>query len=292
MKNNHLEIRTISLEKNLGFAGGYNEGLEQINAEYFIIVNSDIEVTKNWIPPLIEVLKNNNSISAIQPKILSLTNKDYFEYAGAAGGFIDLLAYPFCRGRVFNHVELDEKQYNTYSEIFWASGACMAIKSKDFNVVGGFDKDFFAHMEEIDLCWRLKNLGKHIFYTSESNVYHYGGGTLEYSSPKKTYLNYRNNLWMIHKNFKGKIPLLLFIVIRIFLDQISGLKLLLSGDLKGCLSIVKAHFSYIISIGELNFKRKQYSKLNFHDLKGYTNKSAIWNYFFLKRKTFSEIKGK
>ena len=168
----------------------------------------------------------------------------------------------------------------------------MAIKSEDFNVVGGFDKDFFAHMEEIDLCWRLKNLGKHIFYTSESTVYHYGGGTLEYSSPKKTYLNYRNNLWMIHKNFKGKIPLLLFIVIRIFLDQISGLKLLLSGDLKGCLSIVKAHFSYIISIGELNFKRKQYSKLNFHDLKGYTNKSAIWNYFFLKRKTFSEIKGK
>jgi hypothetical protein len=144
-------------------------------------------------------------------------------------------------------------------------------------------------MEEIDLCWRLKNLGKNIFYTSESTVYHFGGGTLKYSSPKKTYLNYRNNLWMIHKNYKGEIPLFLFLLIRILLDQISGFKLVLSGDLKGYLSIIKAHFSYLTSIGKMNDKRKQFSKLNFHELNGYSRKSTIWNYFFLRRKTFSEI---
>ena len=289
LKKNSPAIKTIPLEKNLGFAGGYNEGLKKINAEFFIIVNSDVEVTKNWISPLIKVLKNNENISAVQPKIKSYKNKDYFEYAGAAGGFIDLLAYPFCRGRVFDYTELDKKQYDTHREIFWASGACMAIKSRDFNDVGGFDKDFFAHMEEIDLCWRLKNLGKNIFYTSESTVYHFGGGTLKYSSPKKTYLNYRNNLWMIHKNFKGNTPLFLFVLIRILLDQISGIKLLLSGDRKGYLSIVKAHLSYLTSIGKMNVKRKQFSKLNFHKLKGYSNKSTIWNYFFLKKKTFLEM---
>ena len=289
LKKNSHAIKTIPLEKNLGFAGGYNEGLKKINAEFFIIVNSDVEVTKNWISPLIKVLKNNENISAVQPKIKSYKNKDYFEYAGAAGGFIDLLAYPFCRGRVFDYTELDKKQYDTHREIFWASGACMAIKSRDFNDIGGFDKDFFAHMEEIDLCWRLKNLGKNIFYTSESTVYHFGGGTLKYSSPKKTYLNYRNNLWMIHKNFKGNTPLFLFVLIRILLDQISGIKLLLSGDIKGYLSIVKAHLSYLTSIGKMNVKRKQFSKLNFHKLKGYSNKSTIWNYFFLKKKTFSEM---
>ena len=289
LKKNSPAIKTISLEKNLGFAGGYNEGLKKINAEFFIIVNSDVEVTKKWILPLIKVLKNNENISAVQPKIKSYKNKDYFEYAGAAGGFIDLLAYPFCRGRVFDYTELDKKQYDTHREIFWASGACMAIKSRDFKDVGGFDKDFFAHMEEIDLCWRLKNLGKNIFYTSESTVYHFGGGTLKYSSPKKTYLNYRNNLWMIHKNFKGNTPLFLFILIRILMDQISGIKLILSGDIKGYLSIVKAHLSYLTSIGKMNVKRKQFSKLNFHKLKGYSNKSTIWNYFFLKKKTFSEM---
>ena len=289
LESNFPSIKTIHLENNLGFAGGYNEGLRRIDAEFFIIVNSDIEVSENWIPPLIKVLKNNTNISAVQPKIKSYNNKDYFEYAGAAGGFIDTLAYPFCRGRVFDNAELDKKQYDTYSEIFWSSGACMAIKSKDFKDVGGFDKDFFAHMEEIDLCWRLKNLGKNIFYTSESTVYHFGGGTLKYSSPKKTYLNYRNNLWMIHKNFKGDIPLFLFILIRLLLDQVSGIKLVLSGDLKGYISIIKAHYSYFISIRKTNDKRRQFSKLNFHELYGYSRKSTIWNYFILKKKTFSEI---
>lgn len=289
LESNFPSIKTIHLENNLGFAGGYNEGLRRIDAEFFIIVNSDIEVSENWITPLIKVLKKNTNISAVQPKIKSYNNKDYFEYAGAAGGFIDALAYPFCRGRVFDNAELDKKQYDTYSEIFWSSGACMAIKSKDFKEVGGFDKDFFAHMEEIDLCWRLKNLGKNIFYTSESTVYHFGGGTLKYSSPKKTYLNYRNNLWMIHKNFKGDIPLFLFILIRLILDQVSGIKLVLSGDLKGYISIIKAHYSYFISISKLNDKRRQFSKLNFHELNGYSRKSTIWNYFILKKKTFSEI---
>lgn len=289
MKKNFKEVTVISLTENLGFAGGYNQGLKKINSKYFIIVNSDIEVTKNWIPPLIEVLKNNSNIVAVQPKILSYSEKNKFEHAGAAGGFIDKLGYTFCKGRIFESTEIDEGQYDEYSEIFWASGACMAIKAQDFNDVGGFDESFFAHMEEIDLCWRLKNLGKNIFYTSDSTVFHVGGGTLNYNSPKKTFLNYRNNLWMIHKNYKGKVPLFIFILFRIKLDQISGVKLLISGDFKNYFAILKAHFSYVINIKQLQTKRNNIAASKFNSLAGYCEKSIIWNYFFLNNKKYSDI---
>ena len=199
------------------------------------------------------------------------------------------MGYPFCKGRVFDFTESDEGQYNQYSEIFWASGACMAIKSKEFFDVGGFDEKFFAHMEEIDLCWRLKNLGKNIFYTSDSTVFHVGGGTLNYNSPKKTYLNYRNNLWMIHKNYKGKIPLFIFILFRIKLDLISAIKLLISGDFKKFIAIIKAHISYIKTTKQTQNNRKKIKPLKFNLHTGYCKKSIIWNYFFLKKKKFSDI---
>ena len=199
------------------------------------------------------------------------------------------MGYPFCKGRVFDFTESDEGQYNQYSEIFWASGACMAIKSKEFFDVGGFDENFFAHMEEIDLCWRLKNLGKNIFYTSDSTVFHVGGGTLNYNSPKKTYLNYRNNLWMIHKNYKGKIPLFIFILFRIKLDLISAIKLLISGDFKKFIAIIKAHISYIKTTKQTQNNRKKIKPLKFNSHTGYCKKSIIWNYFFLKKKKFSDI---
>ena len=238
---------------------------------------------------MVKILENNSNISAVQPKILSHKNKRQFEYAGAAGGFIDFLGYPFCRGRIFDHLELDNGQYNKYSEIFWSSGACMAIKAEDFNNAGGFDEDFFAHMEEIDLCWRLKNIGKSIFYSSESVVYHVGGGTLKYNSPRKTYLNYRNNLWMIHKNYKSNFPLFLFILLRMILDQISGIKLILSGNSSGYFSILKAHFYYLFTLRKTQAKRVKLSKKHFKSLSGYYNNSTIWDYFFLGKKEFSKI---
>ena len=234
-------------------------------------------------------MKNNSNIVAVQPKILSYSEKNKFEHAGAAGGFIDKLGYTFCKGRIFESTEIDEGQYDEYSEIFWASGACMAIKAQDFNDVGGFDESFFAHMEEIDLCWRLKNLGKNIFYTSDSTVFHVGGGTLNYNSPRKTFLNYRNNLWMIHKNYKGKVPLFIFILFRIKLDHISGVKLLISGDFKNYFAILKAHFSYLINIKQLQTKRNNIAASKFNSLAGYFKKSIIWNYFFLNNKKYSDI---
>jgi len=238
---------------------------------------------------LVKILENNSNISAVQPKILSHKNKRQFEYAGAAGGFIDRLGYPFCRGRIFDHLELDNGQYDKHSEIFWSSGACMAIKAKDFNYVGGFDEDFFAHMEEIDLCWRLKNIGKSIFYSGESVVYHVGGGTLKYNAPRKTYLNYRNNLWMIHKNYKSNLPLFLFILLRMILDQISGIKLILSGNFNSYFSILKAHFYYLFTLRKTQAKRVKLSKKHFKSLSGCYNNSTIWDYFFLGKKEFSKI---
>ncbi len=273
----------------MGFAGGYNEGLKQINSKYYVLVNSDIEVTKSWINPLIKVLENNQNIVAVQPKILSYQNKNHFEHAGAAGGFIDRFGYPFCRGRIFNFTERDQKQYDDCQEIFWASGACMAIKAEEFKKIGGFDQSFFAHMEEIDLCWRFKNLGKNIFFTSESLVYHVGGGTLNYDSPNKIFLNYRNNLWMIHKNYHANSPLFYFISFRLFLDQISALRLLISGKIKSFLAIEKAHFQYLKSLRKIHKKRKTIKKSNLHLHKGYSKRSIIWNYFLKGNKKFSEI---
>ena len=197
LNENFPEVKIVINEKNFGFAGGYNEGLKHVNAEFYCLLNSDVEVTENWTQPILKLFKKDEKIAAIQPKILSYHDKEKFEFAGAAGGLIDNLGYPYCRGRIFENLEIDNGQYNDETEIFWASGCALFIRSKDFWEQNGFDERFFAHQEEIDLCWRLKNSGKKIFYTYKSTVYHVGGGTLHKQNPQKTYLNFRNNLSMM-----------------------------------------------------------------------------------------------
>ena len=197
-------VKTIALEKNYGFTGGYNRALAQIEAEYFVLLNDDVEVTFKWLRPVIELMESDDKIAICQPKLLSYKDKTKFEYAGAAGGYIDYLGYPFCAGRLFEHIEEDKNQYNKVREIFWASGAAMFVKAKIFKEMGGLDEDFFAHMEEIDFCWRVKNAGYKVMYCPDSVVYHYGGATLNKINPKKTYLNFRNNLLLLYKNLPAK----------------------------------------------------------------------------------------
>ena len=287
LNNNFVTVNIIKLKENLGYAGGYNAGLKELNHKYFVLLNSDIEVTENWLTHCISLMEKDETISAVQPKILSYNNKNKFEYAGAAGGFIDYMGYPFCRGRIFEEVENDKGQYNNNIEIFWASGACMFINASHFKEIGGFDASFFAHMEEIDLCWRLKNTGKKIFYCSESTVYHVGGGTLNYSNPNKTYLNFRNNLYLIHKNKSGY--LLFFIVFRMILDGIAAFKFLFSGQLAHFFSILKAHISYYKNIRKLNDFRKKNSRIRTKKLIGVYPRLIICDYYILNRKTYSKI---
>lgn len=255
MKQNHPDIRIIQNAENGGFAKGYNDALKQIDAEYYVLLNSDIEVTENWINPVIQLMDSDATIAACQPKLRSYYEKEKFEYAGAAGGFIDKYGYPFCRGRVFNSLETDEGQYNDVVEIFWATGACMFVRAKAYWEVGGLDNDFFAHMEEIDLCWRLKNAGYKIFYQPESMVFHVGGGTLPKNSPRKTYLNFRNNFYLLFKNLVPSRFYPVFFV-RLILDGVAGFKFLAEGSHKDSFAVVKAHFHFYFSIAKNRKKRK------------------------------------
>ncbi|MGM0567570.1 MAG: glycosyltransferase family 2 protein, partial [Bacteroidota bacterium] len=222
------QVRIIKNHRNEGFAKGYNTALKQIDADYYVLLNSDVEVTANWIQPVIELLERDNSIGAVQPKIRSWYEPEKFEYAGAAGGFLDLYGYPFCRGRIFEHTEKDLQQYDDSREIFWATGACMFVRADLFHDSGGFDPDFFAHMEEIDFCWRIKQKGYKVMFTPKSLVYHVGGGTLPSSSSFKTYLNIRNNLAMLYKNLPQE-NLSRTIFVRLLLDGIAAIKFLFSG---------------------------------------------------------------
>ncbi len=199
LKEHFPGIRIIEMKENQGFAGGYNKALESVDADYFILLNSDIEVSEAWIEPCISLLDAYPDVAAVQPKIRSLENKAFFEYAGAAGGFLDHFGYPFCRGRIFNHLEKDTGQYDDFGEVFWATGAAMFVRADAFRDAGGFDASFFAHMEEVDLCWRLQNSGYKIFYCPQSVVYHLGGGSLPKANPQKTFYNFRNSLWMLAK---------------------------------------------------------------------------------------------
>ena len=282
-------VRVLSLGINHGFAKGYNEALKQVTADYFILLNSDVEVTPNWIHPMIGLMEEDSLVAAVQPKILSWHKKDEFEYAGAAGGFIDKLGFPFCRGRILNINEKDKGQYNEVSEIFWASGACMAIKASLFHEAGGFDEDFWAHMEEIDLCWRLKNMGFKILYTPDSHVFHLGGGTLPYDSPRKLYLNFRNSLWLLYKNLPSR-KLFKVMAVRMLLDGAAAFKLLGEGNTKGFFSVIKAHYSYYNSLPRLREKRKKLKKLSspkWHDEIHY--KSIIWKYYIERKRTFHDM---
>jgi len=281
------ELKLIQFPDNYGFTGGYNRALEIIKAEYFVILNSDVEVTDNWIAPVIGFMDENTDVAACQPKIKSYNQKEYFEYAGAAGGFIDKYGYPFCRGRILNTYEQDKGQYNQMSEIFWATGACMFVRAELFKKAGGFDEDFFAHMEEIDLCWRLKNLGYKIFYIPDSEVYHVGGGTLPNDSPHKLYLNYRNNLFLLYKNLASS-QLMLILFQRMILDGISALAYLLSFKLNLFMVVMKAHLSFYKMMPQMNKKRnKNLSKLI--QFKEIYQQSIVFNYFIKKRHYFSEL---
>ena len=255
LEANYPEIQLIILDKNYGFAEGYNRAIEQISHPYSILLNSDIEVTKNWVLPLIAQLKLYDNIAACQPKILDFKNKTKFEYAGASGGFIDYLGYPFCRGRIFNELETDNGQYDKPISIFWATGACLAIKTDIYKKVGGLDSDFFAHMEEIDLCWRLKSRGYDIYVVPSSTVYHVGGGTLAVS-PRKTYLNFRNNLLLLYKNLPDS-KLYKVIFSRLILDGVAGIQMFLQGKFKHTFAIIKAHFHFYALVSQFRYKRKK-----------------------------------
>lgn len=237
------EVNVIRNSRNDGFAGGYNAGLASVKADYFLLLNSDVLVTENWLPPLMNLMEANPDIAACQPKILSFHNPQAFEYAGAGGGYIDKYGYPFCRGRIFNSIEIDHHQYDDACDVFWASGACMMVRASVFHTLGGFDENFFAHMEEIDLCWRMRSAGFRVAATGKSHVFHVGGGTLHKSNPHKTFLNFRNNLLMLFKNYPPSQKARIFKV-RWILDHLAAVKFLISGSLADYKAVRKAYTEF------------------------------------------------
>lgn len=292
LKKDFPEISVLDLKCNYGFALGYNMALRQISADYFVLVNSDVKVSEGWIKPCIQQMENDKMIAAVQPKVLSYHQPDSFEYAGAAGGFIDKYGYPFCRGRILNHVEKDEHQYDEQGEIFWATGACMFVRAKVFTESGGFDHDFWAHMEEIDLCWRLKNQGYKITYEPKSVIWHLGGGTLSYGSPRKIFLNFRNNLFMLFKNLPDyKFKRIMFI--RMVLDGAAAAKFLAGFEWKAFLAVLKAHASFYKNLSGLIKKRRLLKvgivKTEHAEI---CSNSIMWKFFVQKKQTFSSLEFK
>jgi len=286
IKEHYPTIKLIENKDNLGFAAGYNRVLQQVDADYFVLLNSDVEVRADWIEPVIELMEADKAIGAAQPKIRSFHHRNQFEHAGAAGGYIDWLGYPFCAGRILETTETDTGQYNHSKEVFWASGAAFFIRKEAWISAGGFDKDFFAHMEEIDLCWRLKQLGYKIFYCPQSCVYHVGGGTLHKENPFKTYLNFRNNLFMLQKNLPFWQAVTI-IFIRFWLDFIALLRFLLEGKKKDALAVSKAHVNFFRNFGRTAQKRKGIREKK--KVTGVYRASIIWAYFILGRKTFQHL---
>lgn len=285
----------ISLDKNHWFAKGYNLGLDQIDAPYYLLLNSDVEVTPGFLTPMVQLLDSDATIAACQPKIRMFDEKDLFEHAGAAGGWIDYLGYPFCRGRIFSQVEKDMGQYDDDTFIFWASGAALFIRSNLFKEVGGFDPDFKAHMEEIDLCWRLKRIGYQIGYCPDSVVWHVGGGTLPKQSPMKTYLNFRNSLITLYQNTEGRI-IYSYIFIRLILDGVAAVRFLFSGEFANIVSIFKAHWYFFIHFFSLRTKRsKLREKINLLRIGPSTDhiakydRSIVWAHFFKGKTTFKAL---
>ena len=283
VKKNFTTVKIIQNSENGGYAKGYNDALKNINADIFALVNSDIEVTKGWLQPIINAFKSNHQTAIVQPKILDYKDKSHFEYAGAGGGYIDKYGFPFCRGRIFNSLEKDNQQYNDNKEIFWASGACFFIRKEVFESLNGFDETYFAHQEEIDLCWRAKNSGHSVKYVGTSTVYHVGGATLQNSNPKKTYLNFRNSLFMLTKNLpKGKLLPILFM--RLVLDGIAGIRFLFQLKPLFTWAIIKSHGSFYAN---LNRNLKKRSKNNTQDY--YYTKSIVYQHFIKSVKKFDEL---
>jgi len=288
LEKNFPQVHVVRNPKNGGFAYGYNASLGQITAEYYILLNSDVEVTKGWIEPVIKLLDSDKTIGAVQPKIKSFTSPGYFEYAGAAGGFIDIYGYPFCRGRIFDAIEKDEKQYEGENEIFWATGACLFIRADLYHNLGGFDEDLFSHQEEIDLCWRMKLTGYKVMYCSKSEVMHYGGGMLPKSNPFKTYLNFRNNLIILCKNHPSR-TLVWKIFVRMVLDGIAALRFLLMGNSKDTLAILKGHFHFYLSIPKTLRKRKALKSKDLKPVSCIYQRSIVKKYFIQDKKYFYQL---
>ncbi|WP_350288416.1 glycosyltransferase family 2 protein [uncultured Croceitalea sp.] len=282
LKNEFSNVGIIINDSNYGFAGGYNVGLKNIKADYYCLLNSDVEVTENWLTPIRNGFNTIPKATIIQPKILDLKKKGFFEYAGAAGGFIDKLGYPFCRGRIFQALEEDKGQYDDVHEIFWATGACMFIKTDVFWELNGFDTDYFAHQEEVDLCWRAKNKGHKVYYIGESKVYHLGGSTLSNMNPKKTFLNFRNSLYSITKNLPRRKAFLI-VFLRLILDGIAAIRFLMQLKPRHFWAVFKAHLSFYKNFSKIYKKRE---KANFI-LKYYIVTSIVWAHFVHQIKNFN-----
>ncbi len=285
LKSHFPEVKIIQNDFNGGFAKGYNVALKQITADYFVLLNSDIEVTENWIQPVVQLMESDPKIIACQPKLRSYHERNKFEYAGAAGGFIDKYGYPFCRGRLFQSLEEDTGQYDDVAEVFWATGACMFVRAVEFIRMGGFDERFFAHMEEIDFCWRAKNKGFKIMYCPDSVVYHVGGGTLPKRSWRKTYLNIRNNNIMIYKNLPPH-HFGLKIFYRLILDGVAAFKFLVDGGINDLLAVGKAHWAYFFRLSQLRKERKR--EKHYRVSKMY-NRNLVFEYFVRGKKKFSDL---
>ena len=282
-------VKTLLLDKNYGFAGGYNKALAQINADYFVLLNSDVEVTENWLQPLLNYMNENADVAACQPKIKSFYNRDYFEHAGASGGFIDYLGFPFCRGRVVGTAEMDRGQYDTVIDVFWATGACLLIRSELYNQVGGLDDEFFAHMEEIDLCWRLKGQGFRIVCIPQSEVYHVGGATLQVEHPHKTYLNFRNNLLMLYKNLPQK-SLSNIMRWRMLFDYAAAFQLFVTGKPKNAKSVFKARRDFKKMLpGFVDKRIENLSSATRTDFPEMLRKSIVIEYYLKGNKTYSKL---
>lgn len=284
---NHKDIRILEFNQNYGYSGGYNRAIEQLDSDYFIILNSDVEVTENWIEPIISVFESDEKIAAIQPKLLDYKHKDKFEYAGGAGGYIDKLGYPFCRGRIFDAIETDTGQYDDTREVFWATGACFFIRAKLFKRYGGFDETFFAHMEEIDLCWRMKSDGYKVYCCGESVVYHFGGGTLTYGNPRKTYLNFRNSLLVLIKNMPltelaWKLPA------RWLIDYVAIINFVLRGHFADGLMVIKAHL-YVVGNFISTLKKRRKSKKRQSNQAGRYPKLLLFDYHIAGVRNFSDL---
>ncbi|MDT8348014.1 MAG: glycosyltransferase family 2 protein [Flavobacteriaceae bacterium] len=279
------DVKLIQLRENLGYAGGYNAAITEIDEEILVLVNNDVKTTPNWLDAPLRLFQEKPEVVVIQPKIMDLKHPTHFEYAGAAGGFIDAFAYPYCRGRVFHRCEKDKGQFEITTDIFWASGACFFIRNQAFKAVGGFDADFFAHQEEVDLCWRLRNLDLRIIYCPESSIYHLGGATLQNHNPKKTFLNFRNSLITFFKNAPKRYVLLLLIP-RLMLDGFAGIYFLFSLKWRHFFAVIHAHFSFYYRLPKLiSFRKAARLKKNTY----FKITSVAFAYFLLGKRTFLEL---
>jgi GT2 family glycosyltransferase len=289
LKDYFPAVHVIALDQNYGFCEGYNKALKQIEAKYYVLLNSDVSVPQGWTEPIIDLMDSDETIAVCQPKINSYTHPDFFEYAGAGGGLLDTLGYPFCRGRIFETLEEDTGQFNDITEIFWATGACMFVRADVYHKLGGLEPAFFAHMEEIDFCWRAKNNGYKVMYNGQSQVFHVGGGTLHKSNPRKTYLNFRNGLALLYKNLPTNefFPTL---TLRIILDWIAALRMLMAGQLKDARAVLDAHANLLRNVSYWSKqRRKQAHKVKIERLTGTYKGSIVWEYFVRQKRTVSDL---